>query len=112
VIEKPIVYVDAMFSWRVANLIRQMGYEAVHVTALGGLKNDDLLIWKLAEGRSAIILTKDKDFLQMVNHNSKAKLLIYIGFNSKQSRILKEFTEILPEALQKLTLGSHLVRIP
>jgi predicted nuclease of predicted toxin-antitoxin system len=109
---KPIVYVDAMFSWRVANLIRELGYETFHVSALGGIKNNDKLIWKIAEERSAIVFTKDKDFLQLINSGSKARLLIYVGYNSKRSRILNELTPMLPEALQKLSLGLQLVRIP
>jgi predicted nuclease of predicted toxin-antitoxin system len=110
--DKPIVYVDAMFSWRVANLVRQFGYDAVHVTALGGIKNDGRLIWKLAEESGAIVFTKDTDFLQFAKNTSKAKLLMYVGYNSKQTRILKELTALLPEALHKLSLETMLIRIP
>jgi predicted nuclease of predicted toxin-antitoxin system len=109
---KPIVYVDAMFSWRVANLIRNLGYETVHVTTLGVLKNDDRLIWRLAEQRKAIVFTKDTDFLEFAKNTSTAKLLMYVGYNSKQSRILKELTAIIPAALEKLCKGAMLVRIP
>ena len=106
-----IVYIDANLSWRVANLVRTMGHDPRHVATLGELNADDGKIWKRAESENAVVITKDRDFLQFCGPDSGAILLLLEGQNAKRSVLLEELAEKLPVSFEKLSSGSYFVRI-
>ncbi len=98
--------VDANISWRVANLLRELGHEADHVSKFAALKNSDIEIWRFAE-QQVIVFTKDKDFLNFDQDDSAARLLLYRGKNSTRATILAELKVKLPKAIAQLQSGKQ-----
>jgi predicted nuclease of predicted toxin-antitoxin system len=103
--------VDANLSWRVANLLREFGHEADHVSKFSALKNSDIGMWRFAEKQEVIVLTKDKDFLNFDRKDSAARLLLYRGKNSTRATILAELKVKLPQAIVYLQSGEQTVFI-
>ncbi len=54
--------VDAQLPPSLAEALRQAGCQAVHLVDLGLLAATDQQIWDEAVSRSAILVTKDRDF--------------------------------------------------
>lgn len=54
--------VDAQLPPSLAEALRQAGCQAVHVADLGLLAATDQQIWDEAISRSAVLVTKDRDF--------------------------------------------------
>jgi predicted nuclease of predicted toxin-antitoxin system len=54
--------VDAQLPPSLTEALRQAGCQAVHVTDLGLLAATDQQIWDEAISRSAVLVTKDRDF--------------------------------------------------
>jgi predicted nuclease of predicted toxin-antitoxin system len=54
--------VDAQLPPSLAGALRQAGYPAVHVVDLGLQAATDEEIWDKASSRSAVLVTKDRDF--------------------------------------------------
>ncbi len=112
VTQKLLIFVDANMSWRVAQLLRDFGHDAIHVDRLGSLRHADMSVWELASARRAVVFTKDKDFLTIAGAGGGARLLFYRGFNAKRAALLTELQYVLPDALRKLSLGAMVVQIP
>lgn len=53
---------DAQLPTSLAGALRQAGHEAIHVADLNMASATDRQIWEEAVARSAILVTKDKDF--------------------------------------------------
>src|SRR6478672_5642886 len=54
--------VDAQWPVSLAAALRQAGCEALHVAEIGLTTATDRRIWEEAEVRSAVLVTKDRDF--------------------------------------------------
>jgi predicted nuclease of predicted toxin-antitoxin system len=54
--------VDAQLPPALAEASRQAGYQAIHVIDLGMLDATDRQIWDEATSRSAVLVSKDRDF--------------------------------------------------
>jgi predicted nuclease of predicted toxin-antitoxin system len=57
--------IDAQLPISLAEALRHAGFRATHVADIGLLTASDLDIWNEAESRSAILVTKDRDFAQL-----------------------------------------------
>jgi predicted nuclease of predicted toxin-antitoxin system len=54
--------IDAQLPPSLAGALRAAGYDAVHVVDLGLLTATDRQIWQEVSVRSAVLVTKDRDF--------------------------------------------------
>ena len=54
--------IDAQLPPSLAEALRQSGHQAIHVIDLGMLEATDRQIWEAAISRSAVLITKDRDF--------------------------------------------------
>ncbi|HEV7689617.1 MAG TPA: DUF5615 family PIN-like protein [Hyphomonadaceae bacterium] len=77
--------VDEQLSPRVAEWLKSKGYEAEHIRTVEGLQTADKRIAELARRRGAVIVSKDADFLTIIDPDLQL-LLVKVG--NTQNRIL------------------------
>jgi predicted nuclease of predicted toxin-antitoxin system len=81
--------VDAQLPPSLAEALRQAGCQAVHVIDLGLLAATDQQIWDAAISRSAVLVTKDRDFplRRAAGNDGPAILWVRVGNMSNQKLI-------------------------
>ena len=61
------ILLDANISWKLTNSLKQVYEECVHVDLIGlSVPADDVTIWNYALENGYIIITKDNDFLDLL----------------------------------------------
>jgi predicted nuclease of predicted toxin-antitoxin system len=107
------IWVDAHLSPAIATWITStFGLEAIALRDLGLRDAEDPEIFEAAKAQAAIVMTKDSDFIDLVNRLGAPPQIIWLTCgNTSNSRLRKILSETLPRALEFLTAGETLVEI-
>ncbi|SHJ87931.1 Predicted nuclease, contains PIN domain, potential toxin-antitoxin system component [Bradyrhizobium lablabi] len=89
--------VDAQLPPLLAEALRQAGCEAVHVIDLGLQAATDEQIWDEAISRSAVLVTKDRDFAlrRAATNDGPAILWVRVG-NTSNRKLIELVLRALP----------------
>jgi predicted nuclease of predicted toxin-antitoxin system len=89
--------VDAQLPPSLAEALRQAGCQAVHVVDLGLLAATDQQIWDEAISRSAVLVTKDRDFSlrRAATNEGPAILWVRVG-NTSNRKLIELVLRALP----------------
>jgi predicted nuclease of predicted toxin-antitoxin system len=97
--------VDAQLPPSLAAALRDTGCEAAHVADLGLQTATDQQIWDAATSRSAVLITKDRDFALLRATRSEGPAILWVRMGNTNNRILiAQFLQALPaigEAVQR-----------
>lgn len=108
-----VIWVDAHLSPAIATWITN----TFDITALGlrdlGLRDaEDLDIFEAAKSQGVIFITKDGDFVELVNRFKSPPQIIWLTCGNTSNARLKEILMVtLPNALELLRTGEALVEI-
>jgi predicted nuclease of predicted toxin-antitoxin system len=80
--------VDAQRPPALAEALRRSGHEAVHVADLDLTTALDRQIWELAIARSAVLVTKDRDFAELRMGSSLGPMVLWIRTGNVDNRTL------------------------
>lgn len=107
------IWLDAQLSPLIADWIAAtFSYEAVPVRALGLLDAADGAIFEAARQADVIVLTKDRDFVDLVERHGPPPRVIWLTCgNTSNTRLRTLLAVALPPALQALDGGEALVEI-
>ena len=107
------IWLDAHLSPRLAHwLAATFEVQAVAVRDLGLRQAEDHDIFFAARKVGAIVVTKDNDFLDLLErHGSPPKIIWLTCGNTSESALREIFTANFPEALRLLDAGDDLVEI-
>ena len=104
--------IDAQLPPGLVNLFVDAGHEAVHVTDVGLLTEQDTKIGTYAVQEGMIIVTKDEDFAQMRLLPSETPTVLWIRIGNATNRVLAtRLQPLLGEALTALASGEKIVEI-
>jgi predicted nuclease of predicted toxin-antitoxin system len=108
-----MIWLDAHLSPRIAGWIREnLCCESIALRDLGLRDADDTDIFARAKEEDVIILTKDKDFAEMVIRFGSPPRVIWLrSGNTSELRLKELLTTHLPKALEFLEAGESLVEI-
>ncbi len=108
-----IIWVDAQLSPALASWIQQQfSVEAVSVQALGLRDSKDQVIFGAAKAADAIVLTKDADFVMLLERFGPPPRVVWIRCGNTSNQHLKELlVRMLPRALELFESGERLVEI-
>jgi predicted nuclease of predicted toxin-antitoxin system len=102
--------VDAQLPTAVARWIASRGHDAVHISDLHLQDASDSVIWDLALRESAVIVSKDQDF---VDRRTRAKIgpqVVWIRIrNSRKAALLARLAEIFSEIEEGLLAGQTII---
>ena len=108
-----MIWLDAHLSPRLAGWIREsLGYDAVPIRDLGLRDAEDTEIFSRAREAQVILLTKDKDFAEMVVRLGSPPVVIWLRCGNTSEEHLKTILSAhLPDALQFIEAGEDLIEI-
>ena len=108
-----MIWLDAHLSPRLAEWIREsLGYDAVPIRDLGLRDAEDTEIFIRARDAQAILLTKDRDFAEMVVRLGSPPVVIWLRCgNTSEAHLKGILSTHLADALQHLDGGEDLIEI-
>lgn len=107
------IWVDAHLSPAIATWITStFGIEAIALRDLGLRDAEDLEIFEAAKAQKAVVMTKDSDFVDLVERLGSPPQIIWLTCGNTSNAKLREIlSETLPRALELLATGETLVEI-
>jgi predicted nuclease of predicted toxin-antitoxin system len=95
--------VDAQLPPSLAEALRQAGFQAVHLVDLGLLAATDEQIWEEAISRSAVLVTKDRDFplRRAASNDGPAILWVRVG-NMSNRKLIELALRALPAIIDAI----------
>lgn len=107
------IWVDAQLSPAVATWISNtFGITALALRDVGLRDAEDLEIFEAAKAQEVIFITKDSDFVDLVERLGTPPQIIWLTCgNTSNSRLQEIFIATLPKALEFLRTGEALVEI-
>ena len=107
------IWVDAQLSPHLAPwLTERFGIEAYSVRRLGYRDATDEAIFAAARGADAVVMTKDRDFLNLLDAQGPPPRVIWITMgNTSNARMRAVLESVFPEALASLRQGEAMVEI-
>jgi predicted nuclease of predicted toxin-antitoxin system len=95
--------IDAQLPPSLAETLRQAGCQAVHVIDLGLLAATDQQIWDEAISRSAVLVTKDRDFpiRRAAINSGPAILWVRVG-NISNRKLIELALQALPAIIEAI----------
>ena len=106
-------WVDAQLSPALAPWLRDtFAVEAFSVRWLGLQHADDEVIFAAARETKAVVITKDRDFVHLLERHGPPPRLIWVTCgNTSNAQMRKILRQTFPEALLLLQAGESLVEI-
>jgi len=107
------LWIDAHLSPAIATWITEtFGITAVALRDLNLRDAEDPDIFSVAKAQKAIVMTKDSDFVEMVERLGSPPQIIWLTCgNTSNARLREILSETLPRTLELLSLGEPLVEI-
>ncbi len=108
-----MIWLDAHLSPRLSGWIQeQLGHETIALREIGLRDADDNVIFEKAREANSVILTKDRDFAEMVGRLGPPPKIIWLRCGNTTEANLKELlANHLDHALDLLASGEQLVEI-
>lgn len=108
-----ILWLDAQLSPALAPWItQQFGIEAYSAKHLGYLHATDTAIFQAARQAGAVIMTKDSDFLRLIDQLGPPPQILWVTLgNTSNARMREALGRVLPQALALIESGEPLVEI-
>jgi len=107
------IWVDAQLPPGIAPWISETyGVDAVAVRDLGMRDADDRDIFAAAKAQGVIVMTKDRDFVDLIDRHGPPPQVIWLTCgNTSNARLREILSATLPNALDFLLSGERLVEI-
>ena len=107
------IWVDAQLSPAIATWISSnYAVIAIAIRDLGLRDAEDKEIFEAARQEKAVVMTKDSDFVQLLDKLGSPPQIIWVTCgNTSNARLKEVLTNTLPKALDLLTFGEKLVEI-
>lgn len=106
-------WIDAQLSPKLADwLNRNYAVEATHIAELGLLRAGDQEIFETAGDARSVIITKDRDFAELLEHLGPPPQVIWVTCgNTSNNRMQEVLAGTFPDAMRLLLRGEALVEI-
>lgn len=107
------IWVDAQMSPAIADWVRsQFDFDATAIRDIGLRDEEDIEIFNSARSADAIVITKDRDFILLLDRLGPPPRIIWLRCgNTSNDRLKSILSETLREAMTLLESGEILVEI-
>ena len=104
--------VDNQLPSVLANWLRERGYGAEHVLAVGLAQGKDTPVWRHAQAQGAVLISKDEDFAEWVRRGRPGPQVVWLRIGNSTKRELFAWLEPLwPAILRQLQQGDRLIEV-
>jgi predicted nuclease of predicted toxin-antitoxin system len=102
--------IDAQLPPSLAEALRSDGHEAVHVVDLGLLAAGDREIWNEAISRSAVLVTKDRDFSLFRAASDSGPTILWVRLGNTANRdLIQQILRSLPAIIKAIERGETVI---
>jgi len=107
------IWIDAHLSPGIATWITMtLGITAIPLRDLGLRDAEDTEIFALAKAENVILMTKDSDFVELVNRLGSPPKVIWLTCGNTSNYELRKILKVtLPQVMIQLQMGKDLVEI-
>jgi predicted nuclease of predicted toxin-antitoxin system len=103
--------IDAMLPREFAIILKNHGHEARHVKRIKLSTNIDDAIWEAACANKEIVISKDRDFVQLAKSDVRTRFVWYRLRNETFDQLVSSFVQRLPQILLRLQSEDQIVEI-
>ncbi|MCY7396605.1 MAG: DUF5615 family PIN-like protein [Nocardioides sp.] len=104
--------VDAQLPPALVRLLREHGHTAEHVTEIGPADASDRDIWRYALEHQSVIVTKDKDFADMVATGREAPAVVWVRTgDTRRAALLAWFEPLIGQIVEMVSSGDLLIEL-
>jgi predicted nuclease of predicted toxin-antitoxin system len=102
--------IDAQLPPALAEAMRRAGYDAAHVAEFGMANATDGAIWDEAISRSAILVTKDRDFSLLRAAKRQGPIVLWVRVGNIDNRALvRQFMGAMPQIVEAIARGEAVI---
>ena len=102
------ILLDANISWKLINRIKPIFGECAHVDLIGlEVPAEDIDIWNYALNNGYIIITKDNDFVDLLELNGFPPKVVLIKTGNNSSRAVMELLEEAKQMMEDLEKNNY-----
>ena len=87
------------------------GHEAIHAAQILGADADDAAIWALAQETGAVVVTKDRDYLDLAERVGQARVVWIRSGNLKLSAFELWIRSRWPVVEELLAMGESVIEV-
>lgn len=92
--------------------LQERGQDAEHVLQVGLAQGKDTPVWRYAQEKESVIITKDEDFAEWVRRGRAGPQVLWLRIGNSTKRQLFGWLEpLLPAILRQLQQGDRLVEV-
>ncbi|MET3907229.1 putative nuclease of putative toxin-antitoxin system [Bradyrhizobium sp. S3.3.6] len=102
--------IDAQLPPALAEAMRRAGYDAAHVAEFGLANATDGTIWNEAVSRSAVLVTKDRDFSLLRAAKKQGPVVLWVRVGNIDNRALfRRFLSAMPQIGEAVERGEAVI---
>ena len=104
--------IDANLPIALAKALDAAGHVSRHVSDIAAMSTLDVDIWAIAKASGEIIVSKDRDFADLVRstHSGPAVVWLRLG-NTRKSQLIARMTRDWPQIIAALDQGERLIEV-
>jgi predicted nuclease of predicted toxin-antitoxin system len=104
--------VDNQLPLALKRALAEAGFDCEHVFELGMHRASDADIWQYAISNGRVLISKDEDFVNLINATPDEGQLIWIRLGNCRNEILIEsINRKLEDIITALALGSNIIEL-
>jgi len=102
------ILLDANISWKLVNSLKPVYGECAHVDLIGlRIPADDIIIWNYALENGYTIITKDSDFLNLLEIKGFPPKIVLLKTGNNSSRALLELLKKIKPIIEDLEKSEY-----
>jgi len=102
------ILLDANISWKLVNKLEPIYGKCAHVDLIGlNVPSNDIDIWKYAQENEYIIITKDNDFLNLLEIEGYPPKIVLIKTGNNSSKALFELIVTIKPMIEDLIKNEY-----
>jgi predicted nuclease of predicted toxin-antitoxin system len=104
---------DSHLSRKLCRWLKEsLGYSALHASDLGFRQTEDARLFFAARARNSILISKDVDFVKLLQLHGPPPSLIYLTCGNTHNSVLRGILQqFLPQAIAAFEAGESIVEI-
>lgn len=104
--------VDNQLPAALARRLNDGGYPSLHVRDVGLSEADDRTIWKFAQERAWVIVSKDDDFQDLAIRLGSPPQVLWVRLgNCRKSSLFQVFDRLIESIVAALDLGEAIIEL-
>ena len=104
--------IDANLPIALARALEALGHTSRHVSDIAAMSTPDIKIWDIAKASGEIIVSKDRDFADLVRVTPAGPAVVWLRVgNTRKSELIARMARDWPQIVTALDHGERLIEV-